>query len=158
KEKISFSQRTIKVLTVLMWVGAFSPILAIVILLAKQPNDEMPSIEMLENPPELLASVILADDGKTELGRYWSVNRTSVEYKNISPYVIDALIATEDERFLDHSGVDFKALFRAVINMGSSGGGSTITQQLAKLLFTLEERNRKAELKAQGKTISEPSG
>src|SRR5690606_38697205 len=95
---------------------------------------------------------------KTELGRYWSVNRTSVEYKNISPYVIDALIATEDERFLDHSGVDFKALFRAVINMGSSGGGSTITQQLAKLLFTLEERNRKAELKAQGKTISEPSG
>ena len=158
KEKITFGLRTIKVLTVLMWIGAFSPILAIVILLAKQPNDEMPSIEMLENPPELLASVILADDGKTELGRYWSVNRTSVEYKNISPYVIDALIATEDERFLDHSGVDFKALFRAVQGMGSSGGGSTITQQLAKLLFTLEERNRKAELKAQGKTISEPSG
>ena len=158
KEKVSFSQRTTKVLTILMWVGAFSPVLAIVILLAKQPDDEMPSIEMLENPPELLASVILADDGKTELGRYWSVNRTSVEYKNISPYVIDALIATEDERFHDHSGVDFKALARAVTGMGSSGGGSTITQQLAKLLFTLEERNRKAELKAQGKTISEPSG
>ncbi len=158
KEKITFNQRTTKVLTVLMWVGAFSPVLAIVILLAKQPDDEMPSIEMLENPPELLASVILADDGKTELGRYWSVNRTSVEYKNISPYVIDALIATEDERFHDHSGVDFKALSRALVNMGSSGGGSTITQQLAKLLFTLEERNRKAELKAQGKTISEPSG
>jgi penicillin-binding protein 1A len=158
KEKVSFSQRTIKVLTVLMWIGAFSPVLAITILLAKQPNDEMPSIEMLENPPELLASVILADDGKTELGRYWSVNRTSVEYKNISPYVIDALIATEDERFLDHSGVDFKALFRAATSMGGSGGGSTITQQLAKLLFTLEERNRKAELKAQGKTVSTPSG
>lgn len=158
KEKISFNDRTVKVLTRLMWIGAFTPVLAIVILLVKQPNDEMPSIEMLENPPELLASVILADDGKTELGRYWSVNRTSVEYKNISPYVIDALIATEDERFLDHSGVDFKALVRAATSMGGSGGGSTITQQLAKLLFTLEERNRKAELKAQGKTISEPSG
>ena len=158
KEKIKFNPRTTKALTVIMWLGGLSPALAITILLAIQPNDEMPSIAMLENPPELLASVILADDGKTELGRYWSVNRTTVEYKNISPYVIDALIATEDERFMDHSGVDFKALLRAVLNMGSSGGGSTITQQLAKLLFTLEERNRRAELKAQGKTISEPSG
>ena len=114
---------------------------------------------MLENPPELLASVIFSDDGKTELGRYWSVNRTSVEYKDISPYVFDALIATEDERFHEHSGIDFRGLARAIGNMGNKGGASTITQQLAKLLFTLQERQRIARLRAEGKEIpSGPSG
>ena len=98
KEKVQFEQRTLRILTVMLWLGAFSPVLAITILLLKQPDDEMPSIEMLENPPELLASVVFADDGKTELGRFWSVNRTSVKYNEISPYVFDALIATEDER------------------------------------------------------------
>ena len=107
----------------------------------------------MENPPELLASVIYADDGNTQLGRYWTVNRTNVDYKDISPYVFDALIATEDERFLEHPGIDLKALGRAVVNMGEAGGGSTITQQLAKLLFTLQERERIAELKAQGKEL-----
>ena len=106
KEKVQFEQRTLRILTVMLWLGAFSPVLAITILLLKQPDDEMPSIEMLENPPELLASVVFADDGKTELGRFWSVNRTSVKYNEISPYVFDALIATEDERFEDQSGID----------------------------------------------------
>ena len=158
KEKVQFQKRTLRILTVLLWLGAFSPVLAITFLLMKQPDDEMPSIEMLENPPELLASVVLADDGKTELGRFWSVNRTSVKYNEISPYVFDALIATEDERFEDHSGIDLKAVARAATSMGGSGGASTITQQLAKLLFTLQERSRIAELKAQGKTVSQPSG
>lgn len=158
KEKVQFEKRTLRILTVLLWLGAFSPVLAITFLLMKQPDDEMPSIEMLENPPELLASVVLADDGKTELGRFWSVNRTSVKYNEISPYVFDALIATEDERFEDHSGIDLKAVARAATSMGGSGGASTITQQLAKLLFTLQERSRIAELKAQGKTVSQPSG
>lgn len=146
-------------LTVLLWLGAFSPVLAIVLLFTTQDEEELPSVEMLENPPELLASVVYADDGKTELGRYWSVNRTTVHYKDISPYVFDALIATEDERFLEHSGVDFRALGRAVTKMGSAGGASTITQQLAKLLFTLQERERIAQLKAEGKDVPEgPSG
>lgn len=158
KEKVQFQKRTLRILTVLLWLGAFSPVLAITFLLMKQADDEMPSIEMLENPPELLASVVLADDGKTELGRFWSVNRTSVKYNEISPYVFDALIATEDERFEDHSGIDLKAVARAATSMGGSGGASTITQQLAKLLFTLQERSRIAELKAQGKTVSQPSG
>lgn len=158
KEKIQFENRTVRILTGFLWLGAFSPVLAITILLVKQPDDEMPSIEMLENPPELLASVVLADDGKTELGRFWSVNRTSVKYNEISPYVFDALIATEDERFEDHSGIDLWAVARAATSMGGSGGASTISQQLAKLLFTLQERTRVAELRAQGKTVDAPSG
>ena len=151
-EKIQFNKKSRRVLNVLLWLGTFSPVLAIVVLLSIQSEDEMPSMEMLENPPELQASIVLADDGKTELGRYWSVNRTSVAYKEISPYVIDALIATEDERFMEHPGIDLRAMARAATSMGGSGGASTITQQLAKLLFTLQERERLAELKAKGLT------
>lgn len=157
KERAVFTKKTRRVLTVLLWLGAFIPALAIVILFTTQNDDEMPSVEMLENPPELLASIIFADDSKTELGRYWSVNRTSVSYKEISPYVLDALIATEDERFMDHAGVDFRALGRAVFKMGKAGGASTITQQLAKLLFTLQQRERMAQLRAEGKDIPQSS-
>lgn len=151
KEKARFNKRTRRVLNLLLWVGAFAPLFVIVSFVMGVGEDELPSVADLENPPELLASVVLADDGKSELGRYWSVNRTTVEYKNISPYVTDALIATEDERFLEHSGIDFRALARAVKAMGSDGGASTISQQLAKLLFTLKERKREAELRAQGR-------
>ncbi|MCH2229305.1 MAG: transglycosylase domain-containing protein [Crocinitomicaceae bacterium] len=156
--KQTFTPKTSRLLILVLWLGALSPILALFLLFITQPEDELPSVEMLENPPELLASVVLADDGKTELGRYWSVNRTNVEYKDISPYVFDALIATEDERYLDHAGVDLKAVGRAITKMGAAGGASTISQQLAKLLFTLQERARKAELKAKGETEPAPSG
>ena len=108
---------------------------------------------MLDKPPELLDSDVLAEDGTTELGRYWKVNRTSVPYKDISPFVTDALIATEDERFKSHSGVDFKALGRAVVNGGGAGGASTITQQLAKLLFTLQQREREQLARASGENV-----
>lgn len=120
------------------------PLTLIICLLLFQPNSSMPPVSMLDNPPELLASVIYADDAETELGRFWQINRTSVPYKDISPYVTDALISTEDERFLEHTGVDFKALARAVGRAGRDGGGSTITQQLAKLLFTLQLREEAA--------------
>ncbi|NRA12981.1 MAG: transglycosylase domain-containing protein, partial [Crocinitomicaceae bacterium] len=125
-------------------------------LFSSQSESDLPSVEMLENPPELLASVVFADDGKTELGRYWSVNRTSVAYKDISPFIFDALIATEDERFMEHSGIDFRGLARAITNMGNAGGASTISQQLAKLLFTLQEREKIATLRAEGKPL--PAG
>jgi penicillin-binding protein 1A len=153
KERLQFKRRTRRVLNTLLWLGAFAPVFAIIILFSVQSEEEMPSMEMLENPPELLASIVFADDGKTELGRYWSINRTSVEYNDISPYVIDALIATEDERFIGHPGIDLKAVIRAATSFGGSGGASTITQQLAKLLFTLQERNRIAELKAAGEPV-----
>lgn len=108
----------------------------------------MPPIEELEDPHDKLASVVIASDGTTELGRYFAGagNRVNSDYKTVSPYVIDALIATEDERFFDHSGIDFIALGRTAIKtllMGdkSAGGGSTITQQLAKQLYSQPSSN-----------------
>jgi len=151
--RMRFTNRTTKILFVACWMMAMAPVIAIFILFASQPEDELPSVESLENPPELLASIVYADDAKTELGRYWSVNRTTVGYKDISPYVFDALIATEDERFLEHSGIDFRALLRAFANAGKAGGASTISQQLAKLLFTLQQRELEAQLKAEGKPL-----
>jgi len=93
---------------------------------------KLPSLEQLENPQANLASEIYADDGKTLMGKIYTENRSPVEYRDISPNVINALIATEDERFYEHSGIDVKSLLRAVKGLGSDGGGSTITQQLAK--------------------------
>ncbi len=142
-----------KKFTIVFYLIAFIPMLIITCLLIFQSDDDMPSVEMLEHPPEMLASVILAGDGETELGRYWKVNRTSITYDKVSPYMIDALISTEDERFLEHSGVDFKGLTRAVVYMGKAGGASTITQQLAKQLFTLKQREDNIEAKANGKEL-----
>lgn len=99
----------------------------------------MPSFEELENPRSLQASEVLSDDGEV-LGFIGVENRSNVTYDQISPNLINALIATEDVRFYKHSGIDprslFRVLFKTVIGrQGSSGGGSTITQQLAKNLF-----------------------
>ena len=103
----------------------------------------MPPIDELEDPHDNFASILYAADGKTELGRYYEVsaNRENIDYKEISPYVIDALIATEDIRFMNQSGIDLQALGRTGIKtvlLGdkSSGGASTITQQLAKILYS----------------------
>lgn len=103
----------------------------------------MPPIEELEDPHDKLASLVYASDGTTELGRYYygAGNRVYTDYNGISPHVINALVATEDVRFLEHSGIDFKALGRTAVKtviMGdkSSGGASTITQQLAKQLYS----------------------
>jgi len=94
----------------------------------------LPSFEELESPEHNLATEVISIDGKT-LGKYFKENRTPVKYKDLPDNLIKALIATEDERFYEHSGIDFKASLRAVILLGKGGGGSTITQQLAKLLF-----------------------
>ena len=112
----------------------------------------MPEIEELENPVNKFASQVVSSDGK--LIGTWSysrANRIFVGYDDISPSVIQALIATEDERFYDHSGIDFKALFRAIVKRGlfmqkSAGGGSTITQQLAKQLYSEKAENVKERL------------
>ena len=157
-QKLQFTDRTKKYLNIALWVGSFLPVLILFYLVVSQDEELMPSVEVLENPPELLASVVLADDGKTELGRYWSVNRTPVKYRDISPYVLDALIATEDERFMEHSGIDYIGIARALKGMGSDGGASTISQQLAKLLFTLQERERVDQLLAEGKEDTKKEG
>jgi penicillin-binding protein 1A len=112
----------------------------------------MPEIEELENPVNKYASQVISSDGK--LIGTWSysrANRIFVGYDAISPSVIQALIATEDERFYDHSGIDIKALFRAIVKRGlfmqkSAGGGSTITQQLAKQLYSEKAENVKERL------------
>lgn len=103
---------------------------------------DMPDIDDLKNPIDQYATVIYTADGE-EMGRFFtsSSNRLYADYEDIAPCLVDALIATEDARFTEHSGVDIRALLRVLFKTGmggdkSSGGGSTITQQLAKQLFT----------------------
>lgn len=100
----------------------------------------MPSISELENPSSALSSEVLASDG-TVIGRYFLQDRSNSKYREISPNVFNALIATEDERFTEHSGIDGVAVMRAVLLLGKKGGGSTITQQLAKNLFPRKNPN-----------------
>ena len=103
---------------------------------------EMPSLAELENPNIIQASEVYGDDG-TLMGKYYKEkgNRRSVGYNDISKNVIQALIATEDKRFYDHSGIDGKGVMRAVLLLGSKGGGSTITQQLALNMFAERASN-----------------
>jgi len=145
-----FDERTTRRIYTLFWIVGLLPLILVPFLMFVQSEDDLPSVQMLDNPPELLASIIYADDAKTELGRYWQVNRTNVQYNDISPFVIDALISTEDERYMNHSGIDFYALSRAIANLGKKGGASTISQQLAKLLFTLQKRERDAQARLSG--------
>lgn len=100
----------------------------------------MPPIKELENPENAIASQVFASDG-TLIGKYYVVNRSPAKYKDISPNVFNALIATEDARFREHSGIDGIAVLRAVLLLGTKGGGSTITQQLAKNLFPRQHVN-----------------
>lgn len=96
---------------------------------------EMPDFKRLENPETNLATEIISADGKT-LGKFYlDDNRTPVKYKDLPKHLIEALVATEDERFYDHSGIDVRGTLRAIAYLGSKGGASTITQQLAKQLF-----------------------
>ncbi|MFR1235829.1 MAG: transglycosylase domain-containing protein [Barnesiella sp.] len=128
-----------------LWGGFIFGVLALVILFSMIGNGYigyMPPIEDLENPKDKYASEIYSEDMQV-LSRFYQSknNRVYVGYKEISPYLVQALIATEDARFTEHSGIDVKALFRAIIKRGlflqkSAGGGSTITQQLAKLYFS----------------------
>jgi penicillin-binding protein 1A len=96
---------------------------------------DMPDIEDIENPTALQASQVYAQDGYL-MGKYYIEDRINVQYKDISKYAINALVATEDKRFYDHSGIDAQGLARAFFYLGSQGGASTITMQTAKNLFT----------------------
>lgn len=101
----------------------------------------LPPLEEMQNPKNRYASEIITSDGES-LGRYYiRENRVGVQYADLSPYLIDALVATEDARFYEHSGIDAKALFRAVLKLGKAGGGSTLTQQLSKQLYSPTARN-----------------
>jgi penicillin-binding protein 1A len=120
------------------WILFFSGILAVllVFLLASWGAfGEMPTFERLENPKTNLATEIISSDGAT-LGKFYlDDNRTPVDYKDLPQNLVDALVATEDARYYDHSGIDGIGFLRAVAFLGQRGGASTISQQLARQLF-----------------------
>lgn len=101
---------------------------------------ELPPLEELENPKTYLASEVYSEDGVV-IGKYFYQNRSNISYDDLSPNLVQALIATEDVRFYDHSGVDFRRFTSAVLFLGTRGGASTITQQLAKNLFPRKKFN-----------------
>ena len=132
-----------KAVKVLWSIFAIGLILVILFFfcVAKGVFGTMPTFEELENPQTNLATQIISCDGKT-LGSYYVENRSNVYYSDLSPYLPQALISIEDERFDKHSGIDSKSLFRVafgVLSGNKKGGGSTITQQLAKNLFPRDE-------------------
>jgi penicillin-binding protein 1A len=94
----------------------------------------MPDFEELENPNSNLATEVISSDGVT-IGKFYNENRTSIKYNDLPKHLVDALISTEDERFYEHSGIDFRRTTTAMMSLGTRGGASTISQQLAKLLF-----------------------
>lgn len=141
-----FSSMVIKI----MWLAFVAVMLLTVVVFTLIYNGVigyMPPIEELKNPTDKFASVVMSDDG-VELGRYYrdKSNRIYVDFDELSPHLTDALVATEDVRFDSHSGIDARGLFRAVIKRGlffqkNAGGGSTITQQLAKMLYSPRSAN-----------------
>lgn len=124
-------------------------VFALFFFIAKGKFGEMPSFRELENPQSLLASDVISRDHAV-LGRYFKENRSYISYENLPPELIEALIATEDVRFYSHSGIDLRGLFRVAKGVltgdSSSGGGSTISQQLAKMLFPRKDFESKLDL------------
>jgi penicillin-binding protein 1A len=137
-------KRTRRSVRIFWWIflGGLGAFFLIIVLAMLGAFGKMPSLKQLENPTMLQASEVYAADG-TLMGKYYREkgNRSNVAYKDISRHVINALVATEDERFYNHAGIDVKSTARAVFLLGSEGGGSTITQQLAKTLLGQGSKN-----------------
>ena len=121
-----------------LWYGAIGLVAFIVLFFFILSFQGLPDFKQLENPDFELATQVI-DIKSREIGRYYTQNRLPVSYDELNPFLIDALVATEDERYFSHAGVDIQALSRVFLGVltfnTSKGGGSTITQQLAKLLF-----------------------
>ncbi|MGL5636865.1 MAG: transglycosylase domain-containing protein [Bacteroidales bacterium] len=135
-------QRSFLIVFWSLFAAAILSVSILFVLIAKGKIGYMPPIEELENPKDKFASEIISSDME-ELGRFYqsNANRIYVSYSELSPNLVKALIATEDARYISHSGIDAQALLRAVVKRGlmgqkSAGGGSTISQQLAKLLYS----------------------
>lgn len=138
-------EKTKKTIVKVFWFCLLTPILALILCVAGVALfAEIPSFEELENPKTNLATQIISEDGKI-INTFHIENRTFVEFDDLPESLVDAAIATEDVRFHRHSGIDFRSLARVAVksvllgNVGAGGGGSTITQQLAKTLFPREE-------------------
>jgi len=124
----------------LFWLLSLAGIIAAVALFVLIAKTQLPETSELENPQMEIATQILAEDGR-ELGKAFKLNREWMTFEEINPYVVDALVSTEDERFWTHSGIDARGTLRAFAYLGKKGGASTITQQLAKLFFTQRSRS-----------------
>ena len=129
----NWMSKSVKIFWRIVFIGAGTFVL-IVLMANWGVFGKMPSIDDLENPSASLSSEVIADDG-TVMGKYFLEDRTNTEFNNISQHIVHALIATEDERFYTHSGIDGRGLARAVAHLGRDGGASTISQQLAFNLF-----------------------
>lgn len=124
-----------------LFVGGLVTAFVVIWLITKGVLGYLPPLEELQNPKNSFASEVFSAD-MVSLGRYYRYeNRVGVDYTDLSPHLINALIATEDVRFYEHTGVDFKSMFRAIIKLGRAGGGSTLTQQLAKQLWSPRANN-----------------
>ncbi len=131
KKQDKNARPSVKIMWAMVWIG-FALFFLVLASAYFGVFGKLPSLQELENPQANLATEIYANDGTTLMGKIYAENRVSVDYKDISKGVIDALISTEDIRFYEHSGIDPVALGRAIKGLGNQGGGSTITQQLAK--------------------------
>ncbi|MEO0403308.1 MAG: biosynthetic peptidoglycan transglycosylase, partial [Bacteroidota bacterium] len=129
--------QTPKKFVLLFWLIVLGPFIGLGALLLIASGSNLPNTEALANPKTNLATEVYTSDNEV-IGRYYRENRSDIKFENLPPHLVEALVATEDARYWDHSGIDFISLTRAVAYMGKRGGGSTITQQLAKLLFTDE--------------------
>ncbi|MEL6655813.1 MAG: transglycosylase domain-containing protein [Bacteroidota bacterium] len=118
-----------------MWRLLFGGIIAVFLLFLGLSFTDLPSVAELENPETNVASQVYAENGDV-LGKYYTENRVPVEFDDLPDHLVQALIATEDIRYYEHNGIDFRGLARAIAFAGTRGGASTISQQLAKLLFT----------------------
>ena len=121
-----------------IWLSFFGIVIGLVLLFFSVSQGflgEMPDVKDLENPDIYVASEIISSDGVV-LGKFEKEKTQPITYQELPPHLVYALYAKEDERFKEHSGIDLKSVIRAVYYRGKRGGGSTITQQLAKLLFT----------------------
>ncbi len=142
------TEETRKKITKWFWILITLPVLFLIfMIMLVWMFADIPSFKELENPDSKLATQVLADDGEI-LATFHIENRTFVNYEDLSPNIVHAAVATEDARFYRHSGIDFKGLARVLIKTlllrdSSQGGGSTITQQLAKTLYPRKEMGRK---------------
>ncbi|MFY0599191.1 MAG: transglycosylase domain-containing protein [Cyclobacteriaceae bacterium] len=141
--------RGIRITLFLFWFIFFGALIGFPTLFYMVENDTnnwfggLPSLKALERPDPDLSSELLSADGES-LGKYWRVNRTPVSYEELSPELVNTLLVTEDIRFKKHAGIDLKSLIRAIhgyVTFNSSGGGSTITMQLAENLYKTNSEN-----------------
>ncbi len=155
EKMINKPRKWLKYLLYLIWACLIIGFVSLFLFLSSISKGDLPSFEELENPKYDLASVVYDTNGEP-FGKYFIENREQISFDQLSPHIYNALLTTEDLRYYDHTGIDFRALLRVafktvLFRKESSGGGSTISQQLAKLLFrrpNLSGKSALAKIKA----------